>query len=1602
MTLDAGSIRSELAAELDSRGFRAFDAEIEKARAKAARPITQTVKADVDHSSFSRLSGSLSTAKKEASGLAGAIRLIKFPALIAGAGLAAQGIGALAGGAVALTSALGPLTGALAGYPALLGTIGQVAGVKAFAGISNVTSAVGGLNQQIDKSSIYWKRLSPQAQRFAETLDKLQSGPLQSIQKAVQRPLFSGLTKGLEDATKGAGPLRRVLSGTAGVLGHLAERAGALVGSKGFGRDFQKVGETNNRLLSHLGSAGIHLAKALVNVMVVARPLVNWMGKLAEGWAKGAEGAARQGRETGKLAAFFERTQKAMSRVLSIGGSLIHAFGNITKAARPLGNEILKGIDGAAKSFAAWTDSAKGRTSIEDFFQRIRRPLFELGGLAGDLTKGFFQLAETRGLGRLFASLRELVPVFVSLIQTTTKMFTPALIDALKSFLILLGDLAGTSGPLTLLVRALGWVADGLHQIFKASPFVKSATVDLIGFYTIIKAIGLMRGISEFFGFKKGLQGVKGSIAGLKGSFTRLRGWLSDAAFYAKYGASSAADWVSSFGGRMRGGLSRLRSALGNVFSRLGSWLGLSAGERAAEGIAGGEAAGGQAGGLIGSMRTKYLPKLRTFFRERVGRGLGLALVAGMLLALPILVPKAEQFGEKIGAAIRKPIRSVFEGLVNFIIDRLNNIIDAVNAVPLAPNVGHIGGVDFTSGNDTHSSGTPAQNRAARQHAELEQRQLQYFHQHPDARRLPGRLQGRQHGGSVSAGQPYLVGESGPELFVPPTGGQIDPLRALGRQALDFIKRGMLPAKTDVEHGRKDVEDEQDKLEQDHKGRLTRMAKRTDDSFAEMGRSAREKSQRQRQDVGDELDRMNRDHDQVTDAMRRRTSDRFSDMARTAQDRGRDLARYVRGAMGQADSATGTGMQYIADAVGKALQAFDSKDKVHLSVPKPKLTGHRLGGLVKRAFGGRIPGYSAVDDTLIAVRGGERVLRPEDQFPMIDSLVRMATGGMGVDDILQRTGGLGYARGGAVPGMAKGGKSSGGYTFPLSGNFSWGRTDMGVDFAGSPTIRAIGDAQVLKTGAPGWPEGGGVLYRLLGGAPRGFSPSSDVIYNYEGVSPSVHAGQRVSAGDAIARLSGSSMEMGWGLASGAALAAPHYSEGDVTAEGQSFRKFLKALQSGDVAGAERIKRLIVKGTPGPLRGVVQGSLDKMVDAANSYINRKSRVSAGSAAVGRGVLSAAEFIRVALQALRITGHPATQGNAQSLNRLAIPESGRNPKAVNPQAVGGEHASGIMQMLPSTFRAYHEPRTSNSIFDVLANIAASINYQFSRYGGLVTHSPYARGGRVRVPGRQSGGRVGGQILSYLGGLPADPDLDLGQYGAISGRIDNLGDRRKRLRRAMRRVWGHHVDPDHLKTDEPKWLDQLLDARHKLDQPHYGLDEHAFRRQYRHDHHDAHSADVDQAWRKHRDQVHTGLRKSVQKIQHQHPGWHHELRHYRREKGLLDAWSEVQRRFKAFRGIRGDFASRLSNYAGVARSQAGLLGPPRMALGGRVRSAGGAAAGGQVVVAPAPAPEVTFILEGSLADHDVRVRRIVDGRLEEIGQATHRRTQRGGGRRSIYSLG
>jgi len=87
---------------------------------------------------FSGFDGVIARVNRGFSFFRNIVRTLRFPAMVAGIGLLAQGLSALASAAVAVTSALGPLAGALIALPA-----GALAAAQAFGVLKLATAGVG-------------------------------------------------------------------------------------------------------------------------------------------------------------------------------------------------------------------------------------------------------------------------------------------------------------------------------------------------------------------------------------------------------------------------------------------------------------------------------------------------------------------------------------------------------------------------------------------------------------------------------------------------------------------------------------------------------------------------------------------------------------------------------------------------------------------------------------------------------------------------------------------------------------------------------------------------------------------------------------------------------------------------------------------------------------------------------------------------------------------------------------------------------------------------------------------------------------------------------------------------------------------------------------------------------------------------------------------------------------------------------------------------------------------------------------------------------------------------------------------------------------------
>lgn len=233
--------------------------------------------------------------------------------------------------------------------------------------------------------------------------------------------------------------------------------------------------------------------------------------------------------------------------------------------------------------------------------------------------------------------------------------------------------------------------------------------------------------------------------------------------------------------------------------------------------------------------------------------------------------------------------------------------------------------------------------------------------------------------------------------------------------------------------------------------------------------------------------------------------------------------------------------------------------------------------------------------------------------------------------------------------------------------------------------------------------------------------------------------------------------------------------------------------------------------------ILGGIAKKAVDGAIGWGNGKSSDATLEGGEGAGSKAAAAWRPQIEEALRLNGITPTEAMVQKWITQIGWESSGNPNAVQGN-IGdinnktGDLAKGLVQVIGSTFRAYHVDGTPNNVFDPVANLAAGINYARHRYGPgmgyigrgakhgyadggkvapLATRrvSHYAHGGRAR-PGLAVVGEYGPELVQMRGSERVTTHEQVGRVGGgdinLYGiRYDNAPEVARELTYEMRRL-------------------------------------------------------------------------------------------------------------------------------------------------------------------------------------------------------------------------
>ena len=360
------------------------------------------------------------------------MRLLKFPAIIAGAGLATQSIGALTAGVLALAGSLsGSLTVALVGASGMFMAFKQGAGVANFA-LGSLRAALGGLNEKLaetDAAKKAFKNLSKEGQQFARELERMKP-IVRNLQNIAQRGLFPGLREGIREASKNLPVVERLIDRTAKALGDMAASAGKSLGSAEWGRDIETIGTRNVAIMRNLGGAAGGVADALRHVAVVGGPVMEQLSVDTRKFAQSLADAAARGRASGGMASFFERAYNSLKRTVRIsrdfGAALVNIGSIGTREMRPLGTSLER-TAAAARRF---TSSAAGSRKIGEWFRGSLPAVRELGRLVVGLGGSIARLGRSPHLAPLIAQIRtQLLPAIETVLRVMTAETGPAFVN---------------------------------------------------------------------------------------------------------------------------------------------------------------------------------------------------------------------------------------------------------------------------------------------------------------------------------------------------------------------------------------------------------------------------------------------------------------------------------------------------------------------------------------------------------------------------------------------------------------------------------------------------------------------------------------------------------------------------------------------------------------------------------------------------------------------------------------------------------------------------------------------------------------------------------------------------------------------------------------------------------------------------------------------------------------------------------------------------------------------------------------------------------------------------------------------------------------------
>lgn len=343
--------------------------------------------------------------------------------------------------------------------------------------------------------------LSPAAQALVKRMLELKP-TLDEIKRSSQEALAPSLMVGLNNLTALAPIVSKSMADTAKAIGGVIERLTAQITTPQWLSDIAFLGGQNTILVEKFGHALGNLVTAGRDLMVAAAPLTQAIADLIDKGIGRLAGAIAAGRQSGDLAAFFERALDKAKLIGSIISNIAGGLYGLGKAAMGLGDGLFGSLDTITQRLRDFTNSTEGQAKLKGFFDGLRGPLSEVGKLAGDIVRAFGRVAAKGDFGNLASKLRtEVLPVLEKIASAGSGKFLDQIIGLGAVLGNLFANLGGTSGTLGTFVESLTGLAKAVNFLVEKVPGFGEFVILMLTFSKASKAFagsGVISGVTKF------------------------------------------------------------------------------------------------------------------------------------------------------------------------------------------------------------------------------------------------------------------------------------------------------------------------------------------------------------------------------------------------------------------------------------------------------------------------------------------------------------------------------------------------------------------------------------------------------------------------------------------------------------------------------------------------------------------------------------------------------------------------------------------------------------------------------------------------------------------------------------------------------------------------------------------------------------------------------------------------------------------------------------------------------------------------------------------------------------------------------------------------